>query len=40
MVSSRAAILASRYFAKDMMSESKYVSYDSTTNTFIISNIK
>jgi hypothetical protein len=37
---SRAAMLSSRYIAKDMSKESKYVSYDSTTNTFEISNIK
>jgi hypothetical protein len=37
---SRAAILSSRYLAKDMSKESKYVSYDSTTNTIITSNIK
>jgi hypothetical protein len=37
---SRAAILSSRYFAKDMAKESKHISYDSTSNTFTISNIK
>ncbi len=37
---SRAAILTSRYIAKDMSKESKYVSFDSTTNTYTISNIK
>ena len=37
---SRAAILSSRYLAKDISKESKYVPYDSTSNTFTISNIK
>lgn len=37
---SRAAILSSRYLAKDLSKESKYVTYDSTSSTFTISNIK
>jgi hypothetical protein len=37
---SRAAILGSRYLARDMSNDSKFVSYDSTSNTFTISNIK
>lgn len=37
---SRAAILSSRYLSKDMSIESKYVSYDSSSNTFSISNMK
>jgi hypothetical protein len=40
MAISRAAILTSRYISKDMSKESRFVSYDSTTNTFEISNIK
>jgi hypothetical protein len=37
---SKAAILSSRYLSKDMSKESKYVSFDSSSNTFSISNMK
>jgi hypothetical protein len=37
---SKATILGSRYLAKDISKDSKYVSYDSTSSTFTISNIK
>jgi lipid A disaccharide synthetase len=37
---SRAAMISLRNYTKEMNKESKYVSFDSTTNTFTISNIK
>jgi hypothetical protein len=37
---SRAASITSRYILRDMSKESKYVSYDSTSNTFKLSNIE